>query len=74
MCEPEVSNNIAREDRAPRNNCGFIISAEIIIGVLLGLVLIMLMIIFTLRNKQQSVMWRIKLKKLTAEAQNDVDI
>ena len=53
----------------------FIFSAEIIIiCVLLGLVLIMLMIIFTLINKLQSVKRRIKLKKLTAEAQNNVDI
>ena len=75
MCEPDISNDITEEDRAPRSNSGFILSAEIIIiGVLLCLVLIMLMIIFTLINKLQSVKRRIKLKKLTAEAENNVDI
>ena len=76
MCEPEESNDLlTKEDRAPRSNKGSIFSGEIIIiGVLLGLILIMLMIIFSLINKLQSVKRRIKLRRLTAEAQQNVDI
>ena len=76
MCEPEESNDLlTKEERAPRSNKGSIFSGEIIIiGVLLGLILIMLMIIFSLINKLQSVKRRIKLRRLTAEAQQNVDI
>ena len=76
MCEPEETNDLlTKEDRAPRSNKSSIFSGEIIIiGVLLGLILIMLMIIFSLINKLQSVKRRIKLRRLTAEAQNNVDI
>merc|ERR1719192_1003944 len=77
MCEPEEQSNdlLTKEDRAPRSNKSSIFSGEIIIiGVLLGLILIMLMIIFSLINKLQSVKRRIKLRRLTAEAQNNVDI
>merc|ERR1712060_604172 len=66
MCEPEETNDLlTKEDRAPRSNKSSIFSGEIII---------MLMIIFSLINKLQSVKRRIKLRRLTAEAQNNVDI
>jgi hypothetical protein len=76
MCEPVTEAvNVDEEDRAPRSSGSALLSGEIIIiGVLLGLILIMLMIIFSLINKLQSVRRRMKLRKMTEEAQDNGDI